>query len=222
MPEVEQADPHLTLDASRVAAIGENVLDVVPGRGLNLKHAPGAGAGDHPRLVPRLHPRERTRQPTVNAVIARPVVDLPTHSRLNAQTGEPAVRATEDGERLRPDDAVGLQASAFLRSDDGRLGDGSEAAVDRDEDAASAEEKLQLGDVPAAAAPPEQAIAQLVPGPDSEPPPGSRAGDPVRRQVVAALEVPRRAFRLRARDSVERSFVIAALEERELQRGRPG
>ena len=216
MPEVEQANPHLPLDVSWVAAIGENVLDVVPRRRLNLKHAPGAGAGYHPRLVPRLHPRERTRELSVNAVIARPAVDLPAYSRLNAQTGEPAARATEDGERLRADHAVGLQTSPFLCPHDGRLGDRSEAAVDRDEDAAPAEEKLQLGDVPAAAAAPEQPVAKLVPGPDAEPPPSPGTGDPVRRQVMAALEVPRRVPRLRACDSVERSPVIAALEECEL------
>jgi hypothetical protein len=40
--------------------------------------------------------------------------------------------------------------------------------------------------------------------------------------MVAALEVFRRAPSLRACDPVERSAVVTALEERELQRGHGG
>ncbi|OLE18479.1 MAG: hypothetical protein AUG88_03665 [Actinobacteria bacterium 13_1_20CM_4_68_12] len=222
MAEEEQTDPDLPLDIARVAAVGENVLDVVPRCRLDLEHAPSAGARDHARLVAGLHPGKRTRESAVDAVMARPAVDLSAHLRLNTQTEDPAARAAEDGDRLRADDAVRLQTRAFLCSDDGRLGDWSEAAVDGDEDAAAAEEKLQLGHIPATAAAAEQPLAQLVPGPAPEFPASSRAGDSVRRQMVAALEVFRRAPSLRACDPVERSAVVTALEERELQRGHGG
>src|SRR5256885_3882356 len=168
MPEVEQADPHLTLDVPRVAAIGENVLDVVPRCRLNLEHAPRAGARGQARLVARLHPGELTREPAVDAVVVGPAVDLSAHLCLKAQAEEPAARPAQDGDRLRTDDAVGPQARAFLRPQNGRLGDRSEDAVDRNEDAAPAEQKLQLGDVPAAAAAPEQSVTEGMPRPASE------------------------------------------------------
>src|SRR6266516_3179729 len=81
--EEEQADPDLPLDIARVAAVGENVLDVVPRCRLDLEHAPSAGARDHARLVARLHPGKRTRESAVDAVMARPAVDLSAHLRLN-------------------------------------------------------------------------------------------------------------------------------------------
>src|SRR6266496_2367064 len=222
MPEVEQADPYLPFDVPRVTAIGENVLDVVPRCRLNLKHAPGAGARGQARLVAGLHPGEGTREPAVEAVVARPAVDLSAHFCLKTQAEEPAARPAQDGDRLRTDDAVRLQTRAFLRPQNGCLGDRSEDAVDRNEDAAPAEQKLQLGDVPAAAAASEQSVTEFMPGPPSELPPSSTAGDPVRRKVVAALKASGRAQRLRACDSVEGPSVIAALEERDLQRGHPG
>jgi hypothetical protein len=89
-------------------------------------------------------------------------------------------------------------------------------AVDRDEDAAAAEEELQLGDVPAAPAAPELTVAELVASPAAELAPSPGPGDPVHHQVVAALESFRGAPSERARDSVEGPFVVAALEEREL------
>src|SRR5205823_7923564 len=104
MAEVEQADPNLPLDVPRIAAIGENVLDVVPRCRLNLEHAPSAGARDHARLVAGFHPGERTCKSAVDAVVAGPAVDLSAHVGLNTQTEEPTACSVQDGERLRADD----------------------------------------------------------------------------------------------------------------------
>src|SRR5207244_4814399 len=78
----------------------------------------------------------------------------PLHSRCPYTTALPIC------DRLRAGDAVPVQACAFLYPHNGRLGDRSKVAVDRDEDAAAAEEKLQFGDVPAAAAAREQPVAK--------------------------------------------------------------
>src|SRR6266516_4825160 len=217
MAKVEQANAHLSFNVPWIAAVGEDLLNVVPRSRMNLEDAPGAGARGEVRLMAGLHPGERASEPCVDAVMARPAVDLSADLGLCAQAGQPAARPTESRDRPRPGQAVGLESGAALNPEHRGLRDRPEDAVERDEDAVSAQQELELGNVPAPQAAQQHAVSELMPSPAPELRPRFRACDPVRNQVVTALEAPGPPSGLRAGEPVERTAVVAALEQRELQ-----
>src|SRR6478609_6425510 len=106
------------------------MLDVMPGRGLHLEDAPGAGARGEAGLVTRLHPGQGAGEPAVDPVVAGPAVDLAPHLSLGPEPRQPAAGPVQDGDRLGADDPVGPQAGAALRSENGSLGNGAEDPVE--------------------------------------------------------------------------------------------
>jgi hypothetical protein len=79
----------------------------------------------------------------------------------------------------------------------------AEDSVERDRHSISAEQELELRDVPAAAAASELAPAELLAAPATERGARPGPGDPVRHEVVPTLEALRRCARHRSGDPVE-------------------
>src|SRR6266566_3104009 len=226
MAQEQQADTHLSFHVPWIAAVGEDLLNVVPGCRLDLEDAPGAGARREVRLMAGLHPGERASEPSIDAVMARPAVDLSADLRLCPQAGKPAARSPESRDRVGSGHAVGLQSGAALNPEHSSVRHRPEDAVERDEHAVSAQQELELGNVPAPQAAQQHAVSELMPSPATELGPRSWARHTVGNQVVTVLEAPDPPPGLRADEPVERTAVVAALEQRELQsrnvrRGRP-
>src|SRR6185312_8733209 len=96
-----------------------------------------------------LHPGKRASEPWVDAVVAGPPIDLSADLRLCAQPRQPTARPPESRDRLGAGEAVGLEPSAALNSEDGCLRDPPEDSVERHKDPVSTQQELELGNVPA-------------------------------------------------------------------------
>src|SRR3954447_7013469 len=102
-------------------ASDQDGLDVAPGAGKDLHHAPGADRRGQVGLEAGFHPGHGVDQTAVDGVMGRPVVeergDLPFRSGRAYEDRFRCRRfATAEGcKRLRPRDAVGYESTRMLK-----------------------------------------------------------------------------------------------------------
>ena len=126
----------------------------------------------------------------------------------------------QGGARRAPDDPVRDQAGSPLEPKDRALRPLAEVAVHaRRREAATREQELQDGDVPADLAASEVAPPEERPAEPPERAPRPRSGEAVGAQPVGALEGADPSSRERAGDTVDRAPVEAVRAERDLKAG---
>src|SRR3954465_13411235 len=194
-------------------ASDQHGLDVAPGAGKDLHHAPGADRRCQVGLEAGFHPGHGTDKTAVDGVMRGPVVAERGDLRFRgARPDEDRLRpgrfATAKGsERLRPRDAVGHESTRVLKATEGSRCTGVEIATDGDELAAAGEEELQHRDVP----PKQTAMHRPLPEqrPSEGPESASRRapGAPVDLQSDSPLEAPDAAARCGAGNAVDRASV---------------
>jgi hypothetical protein len=172
----------------------DDVRAVMDAVGVRARRSSPTGKGDRWRCLPPPSRSGRRHSPSSERLPAEPAPSTirgtpRAKSSFVMQTGSSRLGGREAATALRPDHRC------FRRR--------PEDSVERDRHSISAEQELELRDVPAAAAASELAPAELVAAPATERGARPGPGDPVRHEVVPTLEALRRCARHRAGDPVE-------------------
>jgi len=159
LSQVRDSDSDIPGSCSRDPASDQDGLDVAPRSGHDLHDAPGADRRREIGLEARLHPRDRTDESAVDAVMGGPEVEQYAHLRCRGGRANedrlrfPRCATGEGGKRPRSRGAVDREPARPLKMTECAGGSRVEVAADRDELAAACEQELQHGDVPTNKAP---------------------------------------------------------------------